>query len=97
MTTTAEVIPIKGFRRRAARRSAPATDGWAASRKETVDSLTELLAQAKRGRLIGLAYMVMQDNKGYVVVTAGECTTNPTFTRGALRALDDRLSKEIWE
>lgn len=58
---------------------------------DVVEALEELLAQAKRGQVIGLAYAAMYKRRHYVVNTAGECRKNPTFTRGMVRALDDRL------
>ena len=63
--------------------------------EDLVRALEELLADAKRGQLVGLAYAAMYRRHEYVVDTAGECRRNPTFTRGMVRALDDRLALSI--
>jgi hypothetical protein len=62
---------------------------------DTVECLKTLLAQAKRGELIGLAYAGMLKRKGYIVNTAGEAYDSPTFSRGMIAALDDQLSQRI--
>lgn len=63
--------------------------------KDVIDTLQELLALARRGHLIGLAFAAMYKDRSYVVNTAGEADRNPTFTRGMLLALDDQLATEI--
>ena len=59
---------------------------------ETVDCLHIMLRQAKDGELIGIAYAAMFRRRGYIVNTAGEAHRSPTYTRGMLLALDDKLS-----
>lgn len=58
---------------------------------DLIEALEHLLDEAKSGRLIGFAYAAMYKGRTYIVDTAGEARRNPTFTRGMLRALDDRL------
>jgi hypothetical protein len=62
---------------------------------DTVECLKTLLAQAKRGELIGLAYAGMLKRKGYIVNTAGEAHASPTFARGMVAALDDQLAGRV--
>lgn len=62
---------------------------------DTVQCLTDLLAAAKNGEIIGLAFAAMLKRRGYIVNTAGEAYRNPTFSRGMVAALDDRLSQRI--
>ncbi|HEX9685470.1 MAG TPA: hypothetical protein VGA25_06435 [Burkholderiales bacterium] len=60
---------------------------------DTVEVLEELLDEARKRRIIGIAFAVMYRNQEYIVNTAGEARRNPTFTRGMIAALDDRLSE----
>jgi hypothetical protein len=62
-----------------------------------VDALAEMLAAAKSGEVIGIAYAVMYRGRHFVVNTAGELHRNPTFARGAVAALDDELRRMVWE
>lgn len=62
---------------------------------DTVQCLHQMLRQAKKGELIGLAYAGMLKRRGYIVNTAGEAHRNPTFSRGMIAALDDQLSARI--
>lgn len=62
---------------------------------DVAELLEELCEQAKRGDLIGIAFCAMYRRREYVVDTAGECRRNPTFTRGMVRALDDRLAVAV--
>lgn len=62
---------------------------------ETISALEELLAQARSGQLIGIAFAGMWRERQYFADAAGECRRNPTFTRGMIQALDDRLSHLI--
>jgi hypothetical protein len=62
---------------------------------ETVDCLRTLLEYAESGEVIGLAYAAMLRKRGYVVNTAGEAHRSPTYSRGMLLALDDKLSARI--
>lgn len=62
---------------------------------DTIACLRALLAQAKKGELIGLAYAAMLKQRAYIVNTAGTAHDSPTFTRGMLAALDDQLGQRI--
>lgn len=62
---------------------------------DTIECLETLLDQARRGQIIGLAFAAMLKRRGYIVNTAGEAHRNPTFTRGMLAALNDRLGYRV--
>lgn len=62
---------------------------------DTVECLETLLDQARRGQIIGLAFAAMLKRRGYIVNTAGEAHRNPTFARGMLAALNDRLGHRV--
>jgi hypothetical protein len=62
---------------------------------DTVDALRTLLDHAERGEVIGVAYAVMLKRRGYIVNTAGEAHRSPTYSRGMLLALDDKLAARI--
>lgn len=62
---------------------------------ETVQCLETLLRAAKSGELVGIAYAVMLKRRGYITNTAGEAHRNPTFSRGMIAALDDKLALRI--
>lgn len=63
--------------------------------EDTIECLETLLDQAKRGQVIGLAFAVMLKRRTYIVNTAGEAKRNPTFTRGMLLSLSDRLGQRV--
>ncbi len=58
---------------------------------DTVQVLERMLAEAKDGELLGIAYVAMYRRRQYTAGAAGECRRNPTFTRGMLAALNDLL------
>lgn len=60
---------------------------------DTVECLEDLLDEARRGELIGLAFAAMYRRRRYFVETAGEAYRNPTFARGMVDALHDLLGK----
>lgn len=62
---------------------------------DAVRALELLLADAKAGRLVGIAYVAMYSHRKYIVDIAGETKRSPTFTRGMLQLLDDELSAII--
>lgn len=62
---------------------------------ETVKALEQLLHEARTGELIGIAFAAMVKKRGYIVNSAGEAYRNPTFSRGMLRALDDKLGQRV--
>jgi hypothetical protein len=63
--------------------------------RETVKALEELLSDARSGRIIGIGFVAMYRRREYIANTAGECRRNPTFTRGMLRVLDDKVARAI--
>jgi hypothetical protein len=62
---------------------------------DTVECLQTLLEHAQAGEVIGLGFVAMLKRRGYIANTAGEAYRNPTFTRGMLLALDDKLSRRV--
>jgi hypothetical protein len=62
---------------------------------DTVQCLDTLLEQARKGEVIGLAFVAILKRRNYVVNTAGEAHRNPTFARGCVGALDDELGRRI--
>lgn len=60
--------------------------------KDTIEALQQMLGQAKKGELIGIAFAAMYRHREYIVNTTGEAHRNPTFARGMVAALDDELS-----
>jgi hypothetical protein len=62
---------------------------------DTVECLDELLAMARAGEVIGIAYVAMLKRRKYIANTAGEAHRNPTFSRGMIQALDDQLGRRV--
>ncbi len=62
---------------------------------ETIEGLRTLLEHTERGEVIGVAYAAMLKQRGYIVNTAGEAHRSPTYSRGMLLALDDKLAARI--
>ncbi|MCD6674881.1 MAG: hypothetical protein LT106_18765 [Burkholderiaceae bacterium] len=60
---------------------------------ETVEALGQLLDQARRGEIIGIAYAVMCKGRDYFVDAAGEAHRSPTFARGMVSELNDALGR----
>lgn len=58
---------------------------------DTVNALEILLAEARAGQLIGLAYVGLYPGRAYVADTAGEAQKAPIFTSGLLAILDYQL------
>lgn len=71
---------------------APRARGKPVSR-ETVERLTELLAEAARGDLTGFAYAAMYENRNYHVGAVGEAYSNPIPARGMAMQLSDYLGR----
>ncbi len=65
------------------------------SSADIVQALEELLRDARRGQLVGLAWVAMHPGYEYSVDIAGETRRCPTFTRGLLLKLDDELAKLV--
>ncbi len=56
---------------------------------DTVEALQQLLAHARRGDLVGIAFVGIYRGRTYIVNTAGEARRDLTRTRGmALDLLD---------
>lgn len=62
---------------------------------DTVECLRVLLARAKRGEVVGLAYCAMLKQKAYIVNTAGIAHESPTFALGCVAVLSGSLSDRI--
>jgi hypothetical protein len=62
---------------------------------ETVESLEQLLTHARKGDIIGLAFAAMLKRRGFIVNSSGEAFRNPTFSRGMVSALDDKLAERV--
>jgi hypothetical protein len=60
---------------------------------DTVGALSQLLTDAKRGKILGMAFTVMYRGRTYVVDATDEVRRNPTFARGMLAELDDELAR----
>ncbi len=58
---------------------------------DTVECLATLLDDAKRGRVLGIAFAAILSRREFITNTAGECSRNPVFARGLVAALDDEL------
>lgn len=63
--------------------------------KDTVQALRQLLEYAERGELTGVAFAATFRKMRYITNVAGILAKNPTFCRGAIRALDDELAAII--
>jgi hypothetical protein len=62
---------------------------------DTVTVLRQLLEEAERGDIIGVAFAAMCRRRRFFVSAAGEANRNPTFARGMVAALDDELGKRM--
>ena len=62
---------------------------------DTIECLESMLDQARRGQIIGVAFVAMLKRRSYIVNTTGEAQRNPTFTLGMLHALQDRLGQRV--
>lgn len=62
---------------------------------DVVEALEYLLAEARAGRLIGLAYGAMFRRRHYIVETAGEAHRNPLFALGVIDILEDELRARV--
>lgn len=62
---------------------------------DTAKCVSQLEADVKSKKLIGLAYVAIYAQRHYEVHFCGEAERSPTFARGAVGALDDKLSRRI--
>ena len=58
---------------------------------DTRKVLEQMVLEADRGELIGIAYVAMYQGRDYYVGYTGECARNPTWTRGMIGDLWDAL------
>ena len=59
--------------------------------RDTVEALEQMLEQARRGEIIGIAFAAMLRRRQFFVNSAGEAYRNPTWSRGMIATLDDEL------
>jgi hypothetical protein len=62
---------------------------------DTIAALESLLARARDGEIIGLAYVALARQKNYVVDTAGEARRDPTFALGMVQILRRLIEDKI--
>lgn len=62
---------------------------------ETVECLKVLLHQARQGRVVGIAFCAVLGNRNFITDTAGEAKRHPTWARGMVSTLDDKLQAAI--
>ena len=62
---------------------------------DSVEALEQLLADARAGRLFGVAFAAMYRDGRYCVDAVGGAKENVTFTRGMIASLDDVLRKRL--
>ena len=60
--------------------------------KDTVAFFEHCLAEARAGRIIGAAAVLMHKTNDWTLDAAGECKRHPELTRGHVAALDDELA-----
>lgn len=63
--------------------------------QDTIGTLERLLAQARRGMVLGMAFGVMYKGRKYIVNATGEVRRSPTFARGMVAELSDELHRLI--
>lgn len=62
---------------------------------DMIEALEALLTDAKKGKLIGLAFTAMCSDRQFFTDTAGEAHRNPVFTSGMLMCLIFKLLKRV--
>lgn len=60
---------------------------------DTIELLEQLLDDAKRGRVLGVAFVAMRKRREFIGDVTGEAYRNPVFARGMIAALDDYLAE----
>lgn len=63
--------------------------------RETIEMLTDLLEEAQRGQLIGLAGVAMYARRRYEYALAGEGRRSPTYAVGAVAGLQAYITHQI--
>jgi hypothetical protein len=64
--------------------------------QNTVAALAQLLTEATRGEIVGIAFVAMRKGRRYFTHIVGEAYHNPTFARGMVAALDDELRDMVY-
>ena len=62
---------------------------------ETVNTLENLLAAARSGDVVGVAYCALLRGRSHMVSLAGEAMRDLTSTRGMVRNLEDEVAALI--
>jgi len=62
---------------------------------EVVKCTAQLAAHARRGRVMGIAFVAYVEGHGFIANAAGAALEDPTNTRGMLNALDDKLAMRV--
>lgn len=62
---------------------------------DTIKCAEQIMEMAKSGKLKGIAFVGVMSGRRYFGGTAGEARRDPTFTRGMLRGLDDKLARVV--
>jgi len=62
--------------------------------QDTIECLERLLHEAKAGKIIGIAFAALMKRQHYIAHSCGEVGRQRVLTRGILRELDDKLSKD---
>lgn len=62
---------------------------------DTVKCLETLLREARKGRLVGLAFCGIVKGTGYIANSAGEAYRDPTFSIGMCMTLIKKLSLRV--
>ena len=60
--------------------------------QSTVDALKNLLEEAQRGRIVGLAYIALKRGPDYSADVVGAALQHPLLTRGIAGALADAVA-----
>lgn len=63
--------------------------------QETVEALTRLLADAKRGEIAGFAYIALHQGTSYSGDVIGRAKQFPIYTLGLVKALEDLLVRRL--
>lgn len=72
-------------------------EGPSPQSEDTVAVLERLLDDARKGRVIGLAYTAQLAKRGYIVDVAGDAARNPTFALGMVSMLANKLQRKVAE
>lgn len=60
---------------------------------ETVAALEKLVEEAKRGRVVGIAYIALRCGRDYSGDVVGRAEDHPLLTRGIAQALSDLVAQ----